>query len=154
MARQRSTELLGRDEMRTRTVERLEHDVARLSVCCSSGISKSFVGFEVGWNVVMRALPSQSASQIESSCPKPCFGLVALLPTEGARFVPPAVVGVPEGRGRLHPHEDLMQQDAVALEDGGDRRLLDVGVPHVDRGVVFTCGRPLASRRRGTRRGP
>ena len=49
--------------------------------------------------------------------------------------MPPAIEAVPEGRDRLHPHQDLVEQQAVALEGSGDHRLLEVRVPHVDRGV-------------------
>src|SRR5262245_52895474 len=45
-------------------------------VCCSIGISKRRVGFEVGWKDVIRCFPSQSASHTVSSWPTPCFGLL------------------------------------------------------------------------------
>src|SRR5258705_8203055 len=68
------------------------------------------------------------------------LGLVATLPSEGTRLVLPAVEAMAEGGGRFHPDEDLVKQKSVALEAGGDDRLLDVRVPDVDGGVVRDLG--------------
>src|SRR6185436_1947896 len=64
-------------------------------------------------------------------------GLLPLHPPEGARLVAPAKIAVPEDRGRLHPHDHLVQEQAVALENGGNRRLLDVRVPDVEGSLLL-----------------
>ena len=65
-------------------------------------------------------LAAPLASYVPLAALAAVLGLVALLPAEGARLVPPAEVAVPEGRGGLHPHEHLVEEQPVALERGRD----------------------------------
>ena len=50
------------------------------------------------------------------------------------------VIAVPEDAGRLDPYQDLVQEESVAFKEGGDRRLLDMRVPYVNRAVLSELG--------------
>jgi len=67
-------------------------------------------------------------------------GLVTFSPAESAGFVLPAVEGVSECGCRLHPDDNLVEKETMALKGGDYHRLPDMGVPDVDGGFIIDVG--------------
>ena len=139
-------ELLRCDDLAPTSRERFENTGLRLGVLLHRDLEEA-EGLGAWVFVPHRSeLPVVVHVPDRVDLPLTMSGLVSTAPAKGTGLVSPVEVGVAEGRRWLHPDNDLMEEEAVALEDFRDDRLLEMSVPDVDSGVFLEEGETLQDR--------